>query len=75
MFKKFKELKTGVKRALIAGTLVGAPLIGYLVGYFLEYNHNVDGEEFWGYTIFLGIPIYWVLVFIGIWVYEGFKER
>lgn len=71
MTSKFKALAKGVQRAIIAGTLVGASIIGGVIGALNEYTLSRD--EFFGYSIFLGIPIYWACVFVGLWIYEGFK--
>lgn len=74
MIKKFKKLKEGAKRAIIAGTLIGAPLLG--VVFFLIEGSSIDGaDELISASLFFGVPAYWLMVFIGIWVYEGFKEE
>lgn len=73
MFKKFNELKKGVKRAIIVGTIPGAMILGGTFGAFNERFYDIG--EFFGYSIFPGIPFYWISVLIGVWVYDGFKEN
>ncbi|MEQ6118472.1 hypothetical protein [Reichenbachiella sp. MALMAid0571] len=73
MFKKFKELKTGVKRAVVVGTIPGAMILGGTIGALNERYYS--GDDFFGYSIFLGIPLYWIVALIGVWVYDGFKEN
>jgi hypothetical protein len=67
MIRAFKKLSEGVRRALIAGTLIGpfiiaAPLWAGIGGKYLAF------------VIVFGIPLYWLSVFIGIWIYSGFKK-
>lgn len=73
MIGRFKSLTLGVQRALLAGTIPGAMIAGGIVGSLNEYRF--DGEDFFVYSIFAGIPIYWAIVFIGLWIYEGFKRN
>lgn len=68
---RFRNLSLGVRRAILAGTIPGAMIAGSVVGSLNEYRF--DGEDFFAYSIFAGIPIYWAIVFIGLWIYEGFK--
>lgn len=72
MLNNFKQLKTGVKRAIITGTIPGAMILGGIIGAINEQYFR--GDDFIAYSIFLGIPLYWISVLLGIWIYDGFKN-
>jgi hypothetical protein len=71
MMKRFRSLTLGVRRSLMIGTIPGSMLVGGILGSLSE--PRLDGDDFLLYSLFWGIPIYWVIVFIGLWIYEGFK--
>ncbi len=60
IFQRFKPLPIGIKRLFYAGTIVPF-LLGIL-------NHHQLGN------MILFPIIYWILIFLGCWVYEGFKK-
>jgi hypothetical protein len=65
MISKFKALPKGVQRAIIVASLTLPYIVGYVLG----------GEREWfPFGLIIVTPIYWVLTFAGIWIYEGFKE-
>lgn len=73
MIKYFKSLNSGIKRSLIIGTFIGASIIGALFelgssSYFDEFHFVIE-------SIFIGIPIYWIIVFAGLWIYQGFEKK
>ena len=70
--KNFKKLSTGVKRAIIAGTIPGAMIIASIIGALDSYSS--DGVDFLAYSIIFGAPLYWIIVFIGLWIYDGFSK-
>lgn len=73
MISKFKGLLSkGVQRSLIVGTLFASPLIGGLIEAIKE--GEIDKEWFLWYSFFIGLPIYLVCVFLGLWIYDGFKQ-
>lgn len=63
----FKDLKKGVKRAIFAGTIPAAFILGWIIRGRIDFDSLL-------LAIVFGIPIYWVIVLIGVWVYDGFKE-
>ena len=69
MLKTFKQLPTGVKRAIIVGTIPVAMLFGGIITHL--YNNS---RYFLAYSILLGIPLYWIATLLGIWIYDGFKK-
>lgn len=73
LIQNFKNLKEGVRRSLLVGMVPGAFILGSIVGNLVEYMMHV--EDYFGYSIFAGLPIYWILVFTGIWIYEGFQKK
>jgi len=66
MIKYFKKLNSGIKRSLIVGNFIIALIIWLLCEY---YDDNEFSEYIAGTTI-----IYWILVFSGLWIYQGFKK-
>lgn len=71
LIKKFKAIPSGYKRLIIVGSII-LPLIIALISYyfFLIDNHGIAVmRKYFSY----GFMIYWVLTFIAIWVYDGFK--
>jgi len=69
-FTAFKKLPKGVYRLNIACSFL-LPLIVALIGEASERHGN--GEMFL-VCLIMGIPIYWLLARIGVWIYSGFKE-
>lgn len=69
----FMELSLGVRRLIFVGTIPGAFQIGGILGTMNE--HSSHSDFFFGWSIFAGIPIYWICVFAGLWIYQGFKEK
>ena len=67
LFTNFKNLGKGVKRLLIVASFILPFIMG---GLMTEFND----EEWFGVSIIICMPIYWMLTFVGLWVYEGFKE-
>jgi hypothetical protein len=63
MFNKFKALPLGFQRLLIAVTIV--PIIAAAI-------FGEDGEKI--PVALIAVAGYWALVFIGLWVYDGFKK-
>ncbi|MBB6003677.1 hypothetical protein [Arcicella rosea] len=64
MIPRFKALLKGVQRAIIVASLILPYIAGYIMG----------GEEEWFLVgLIICTPVYWVLTFAGIWIYEGFK--
>ena len=61
-----KRLNKGIYRSIIAGSFI-LPLILAIIFF--------DGmyiEDF--FSIFIGaMGVYWILLFVGLWIYEGFK--
>lgn len=72
MIKYFKSLNSGIKRSLIIGTFLGASIIGVLFALDDSYFY---WEDFFISSVVIGIPVYWVIVFAGLWVYQGFKKN
>lgn len=73
MKKGFKSLKLGIRRIIIVGMIPIAILIGAILEATTDAGFNGDG--IYVFTVLVGIPAYWVCVFIGIWIYNGFKEE
>ncbi|MDX1774882.1 hypothetical protein [Oceanihabitans sediminis] len=74
----FKSINRGIQRSIIVGTIIGAPIIGYLLEKILEdeYNDKFFEETYWfAESIFIGIPVYWLLVSLSLWIYQGFNEE
>jgi len=64
MISKFKALPKGVQRAIIVASLIIPYIAGYIMG----------GKREWFLVgLIICTPIYWVLTFAGVWIYEGFK--
>jgi len=69
--KIFRELQTGLKRLILVVNL-------FWIIYSLSDINNQ--ELFWGpagiplFILFISIP-FWVIVFIILWVYDGFKKK
>ncbi|MEI2759100.1 MAG: hypothetical protein V9G42_06650 [Bacteroidia bacterium] len=68
-FGAFKTLPKGVYRLNIAASFI-LPLLVAMIGASLD---NGDEKTFLGLLIF-GIPIYWILARIALWIFAGFKE-
>jgi len=73
MIKYFKSLNTGIKRSIIIGTFFGASIIGAL--FELGSSSYFDNFAFVIESIFIGIPVYWLIVFAGLWIYQGFEQN
>ncbi|WP_163378466.1 RDD family protein [Cyclobacterium sp. SYSU L10401] len=68
---KLKSRKKGVFRLIITLSIF-LPLVTSIIA---ERNDSSsDGEVFFGVLI-LGLVIYWIVVFVGLWIYEGFEEQ
>jgi len=68
---KLKSLKKGIYRIIITLSIF-LPLIVAIIA---ESNARYsDGETFFGVLI-LSLVIYWILVFVGLWIYEGFEDE
>lgn len=65
LINNFKELPKGYKRLLVFGSII-VPILSASI--FCEYE-----EEWLGYLA-ISIIGYWILIFFGIWIYEGFKS-
>jgi fucose permease len=63
MISKFKALPKGVQRAIIVASLIVPFIAGRIM----------DKYDWVGVGLVICTPIYWVLIFAGIWIYEGFK--
>ena len=77
MISKFKALPKGVQRAIIVGSFT-IPYICGMIGYSLLFSNQLVEIVFLGGLIaglIVYTPIYWALVFAGIWIYEGFKSE
>lgn len=70
MLKGFKSLSLGARRALIVGTIPGGLLFALILAATLEVNIPNTIHDYF----VAGPAIYWVCVFIGIWIYQGFKS-
>jgi hypothetical protein len=66
MISKFKALPKGVQRAIIVASLI----LPYIAGYIMDDTHK---QEWFLIGLIICTPVYWVLTFAGIWIYEGFK--
>ncbi len=73
MIKYFKSINPGIKRLIIIGTFIGASLIGAL--FELGSSSHFDNFDFVIETIYIGIPVYWAIVFSGLWIYQGFEQN
>lgn len=71
MLKQFKELPQGYYRLLIVGWIV-LPILAGIIAESSGSNYS-NGSNFLG-ALILGIPIYYVLARLGIWIYDGFKN-
>jgi len=68
---KLKSLKKGIYRLIITLSIF-LPLIVAIIA---ESNARYsDGKTFFGVLV-LGIVIYWILIFVGIWINEGFEDE
>lgn len=65
LIKTFKNLNSGVKRAIIVAGFPLSILIGAIFGDFEN-----DGPP-WAIFIFI---LYWILVIAGLWIYDGFQK-
>ncbi len=72
---KFNSMPLGFQRL----SLVGMVIPVFLTSYFEDrsWPENIwDGPTalslFGG--VFIGIPVYWVVIFIAFWIYDGFKK-
>ena len=71
ILKRFKLLSKGIRRLLIVG--YGIFWILMLLGIGDAIFHKVnDNETITWIILILG---YWIVVFLIIWVYDGFKEK
>ncbi len=68
MIKYFRKLNPGIKRIFIVGNLVIAIIIWLLFEFYFYDN------EFSEYILGTSI-IYWVLIFSGLWIYQGFEKN
>jgi hypothetical protein len=65
MISVFKSLSTGTKRALIVGGILSSLLAG----------HSMDfGESWLAATLIIWLPVYCMLVAMGLWVYSGYVD-
>lgn len=70
LFSSFKKLPKGIFRLIVVFSFV----ISTLIGFFVEMNErSSDGEAFIIFFV-LSMALYWFLVRIGIWIYDGFIE-
>ena len=67
MIRAFKNLSEGIRRALIAGTLIGPFIIAFPLWAGI-------GGQYIAFVVVFGIPLYWLSVLIGIWIYGGFRK-
>jgi hypothetical protein len=67
MISTFKSLETGNKRAIIVAGVI-LPLIAG--GIMTEFD-----DEWIPVTIIICLPVYWILVFAGLWIYDGFGSN
>jgi len=70
-FIAFKILPKGIYRLNIACSFI-IPLIIAFVGAIEIENYHPE-EPFFGLLLW-GIPIYWILARIAVWVYAGFID-
>jgi hypothetical protein len=67
MISVFKSLSKGTQRAIIVGGVFLSSLIGAIITGF---------EDDWlAAALILGIPVYCVLVAMGLWVYSGYRDE
>ena len=71
MLKTFKELPLGYNRLIIVGWIF-LPLLFASIGASL--NDQEPEQIFFNIMVF-GIPIYYILARLGIWIYKGFKNQ
>ena len=90
IFSNFNKLPKGLKRLLISGTLVGpfllSPIILFLSGdLYNDYDksgHQIitghyeitGGHHFLEAGLIIGIPLYWLMVLLFAWTYDGYKS-
>ena len=63
MISKFTALPKGVQRTIIVASFILPFIAGYIMH---KYDWFLNG-------LIIFTPVYWILIFAGIWVYEGFK--
>lgn len=66
IYKQYREFGKGVKRSIIIGGFILPLIAGGIVT-----DCNGDWIQF---SAVICYPIYWSLVFAGVWIYMGFKE-
>ncbi len=69
MFNKFLALSPGTRNALLMGTFI----LQWPIGLLLCKINNEPSSLFW-YSIIYGIPLYWILVFSGIYINDWRKS-
>lgn len=70
-YSPFIKLPKGVFRLI----LVCGFIIPLLFGIISEINVRWSDGKYIFLSLLFGIPIYWILVRIGLWVYAGFQEK
>jgi hypothetical protein len=66
LFEDFKDLSTGIKRLIIT--------LGILLPVLVTIADNPNDVGYSLFTFIINSLMYWVVIFVIVWIYSGFKK-